>query len=61
VPVTVTGLGEASSHSVLVRLEAGSETLLARVTRRSARELGIARGDKLVAQIKAVSLRPPGA
>jgi molybdate transport system ATP-binding protein len=61
VPVTVAGFGEASTHSILVRLEAGSEILLARITRRSVRELGISRGDRLVAQIKAVSLRPPGA
>lgn len=61
VPVTVAGLDETSSHSVLVRLQAGSEMLLARITRRSARELGVLRGDRLIAQIKAVSLRPPGA
>jgi len=41
---------------VLVRLDAGGTPLLARITRRSADQLGIAPGLPLWAQIKAVAL-----
>jgi molybdate transport system ATP-binding protein len=41
---------------ILVRLEAGTEPLLARITRRSAAHLGIASGKLLYAQIKGVAL-----
>jgi molybdate transport system ATP-binding protein len=41
---------------VLVRLEAGSEPLLARITRRSAAELALTPGMALYAQVKGVAL-----
>jgi molybdate transport system ATP-binding protein len=41
---------------VLVRLEAGNEPLLARITRRSAVTLGLVPGLPLFAQVKAVAL-----
>ncbi|MNF59945.1 TOBE domain protein [compost metagenome] len=41
---------------VLVRLDADGTPLLARITRRSADQLGIAAGQRLWAQIKAVAL-----
>jgi len=41
---------------VLVRLDAGGTPLLARITRRSADQLGLAPGLPLWAQIKAVAL-----
>jgi molybdate transport system ATP-binding protein len=40
----------------LVRLEAGGEPLLARITRRSAAELAITPGTQLFAQVKGVAL-----
>ena len=43
----------------LVRLEAGTEPLLARITRRSAVQLGIVPGTLLYAQIKSVALMGP--
>ena len=57
-PVTVQKVTEETPHAVLVHLDAAGDTLLARVTRRSARELGLAPGEELIAQIKAVSVRP---
>jgi molybdate transport system ATP-binding protein len=44
----------------LVLLEAGSEPLLARITRRSASQLGIAPGMLLYAQVKSVALMESG-
>ncbi len=59
IPATVAELRDESSHSILVRLEASGDILLARITRRSARELDLQPGDRVIAQIKAVSLRRP--
>jgi molybdate transport system ATP-binding protein len=47
---------DADPAQVLVRLEVGSEPLLARITRRSAAELALAPGMALFAQVKAVAL-----
>lgn len=47
---------EADAAQVLVRLDAGDEPLLARITRRSAVELGIVPGLALYAQVKGVAL-----
>jgi molybdate transport system ATP-binding protein len=47
---------EGDPAQVLVRLEVGSEPLLARITRRSAAELALAPGMALFAQVKAVAL-----
>jgi molybdate transport system ATP-binding protein len=57
-PVTVSAVQDETTGSVLLHLEAAGDVILARITRRSARELGIRTGEHLVAQIKAVSLRP---
>ncbi|SDH14449.1 molybdate transport system ATP-binding protein [Pseudomonas benzenivorans] len=56
-PATVQALAAADTPAhVLVRLEAAGTPLLARITRRSADQLGIAAGQRLWAQIKAVAL-----
>jgi molybdate transport system ATP-binding protein len=57
VPATVLELREARDPAqTLVRLAAGQEPLLARITRRSAAELAIVPGMPLYAQIKGVAL-----
>jgi molybdopterin-binding protein len=48
--------GDRDPAQVLVRLEVGAHPLLARITRRSAAQLGIAPGTMLYAQIKSVAL-----
>ena len=56
-PATVQAVVEADTPAhVLVRLDADGTPLLARITRRSADQLGIAAGQRLWAQIKAVAL-----
>ncbi|MCM2321025.1 MAG: molybdenum ABC transporter ATP-binding protein [Pseudomonas sp.] len=56
-PATVQALAAADTPAhVLVRLDADGTPLLARITRRSADQLGIAPGQRLWAQIKAVAL-----
>lgn len=55
-PATVQTLREAGPASVLVGLEVAGQVLLARVTRRSAAELGLRSGLEVYAQVKSVSL-----
>jgi molybdate transport system ATP-binding protein len=56
-PATVTAIAETDSPGhVLVQMRVGSTLLLARITERSRRELGIAPGQSVWAQIKAVAL-----
>jgi molybdate transport system ATP-binding protein len=56
-PARVLELTDDSDRAqMLVRLEAGSEPLLARITRRSAVELALAPGLQLYAQVKGVAL-----
>jgi molybdate transport system ATP-binding protein len=55
-PVFVTGVAEDDGAQVTVRLEAGGTPLLARVTRRSARVLGLAAGAEVWAQVKSVAI-----
>ncbi|TVQ85360.1 MAG: molybdenum ABC transporter ATP-binding protein [Chromatiaceae bacterium] len=56
-PAQVTEIADADTPAhVLVRLDAGGTPLLARITRRSLDQLGVARGKALWAQIKAVAL-----
>ena len=57
VPVIVEEITADGDASVLVELRAGGDHLLARITRRSLKELGIAVGDALFAQIKSVAVR----
>ena len=56
-PAEVEAIEDDSPHSVLVRLRCGNEPLLARITRRSLAELGVEAGDRVIAQIKSVSVR----
>ncbi len=56
-PVTVIEIAHADTPShVLIRLDAGGAPLIARITRRSLDHLGIAPGQPMWAQIKAVAL-----
>ena len=56
-PAEVEAIEDDSPHSVLVRLRCGNEPLLARITRRSLAELGVEAGNRVIAQIKSVSVR----
>lgn len=55
-PVTLVSLHEDRPAQVLVGLEAAGVTLLARVTRKSWHELGLAVGQRVYAQVKSVAL-----
>ncbi len=55
-PVVVEEIDDDGPAQVMVRLQAGDQTLLARVTRRSQRLLAIEPGKHLHAQIKSVAL-----
>jgi len=59
-PARVDAIGELGDPTVDVRLAVGGATLVARITRRSLQQLGIARGQELHALVKAVSLDPRG-
>ena len=54
--VEVDAVTEISAAQVLVRLKAGEQYVLSRITRRSARALNIRPGQALYAQVKSVSL-----
>ncbi len=56
VPATLTALHEDSPGQVMLTLQAGTTTLLARVSARSVRELGLQQGQSVIAQIKSVAL-----
>ena len=58
-PAVVESIGEAEGPVVLVRLALGRDRILARVTRRSVRELNLQVGDEVFAQIKSVAVRSP--
>ncbi|WP_306397294.1 molybdenum ABC transporter ATP-binding protein [Telluria beijingensis] len=55
-PAVVDAVGPPAAGQVLVRLKVGETLLLARITERSRRELAIAPGCALWAQVKAVAL-----
>ncbi|NMG77135.1 molybdenum ABC transporter ATP-binding protein [Aromatoleum diolicum] len=55
-PARVVSLDEADAGRTLVRLELGGSAMLARITRRSAVQLGIAPGMEVFAQVKGVAL-----
>lgn len=57
VPATVDAIQPDDGASMLVRLVLGSDRIVARVTRRSIRELGLGNGDQVFAQIKSVAVR----
>jgi len=50
---------DTRASTQLVRIVAGQERLVARITRRSREELNLQPGDTLVAQVKAVAVRGP--
>ena len=56
-PAVIEAVGGGAGPSVLVRLVVGSDRIVARVTRRSVRELGLGAGDELFAQVKSVAVR----
>lgn len=55
-PATVTEIAGENAAQVLVRLDLAGVPLLARITRRSVRVLGLAPGQRVHAQIKAAAL-----
>ena len=55
-PVTIDEMESSDGARLLLRLSLGSQYLLARITRKSAMELGLHVGDKIFAQIKSVAL-----
>ncbi len=57
-PVTITRLEQGRGPGVAVGLQAGEDHLLARVTRRSARRMELAIGQKIFAIIKATAVGP---
>lgn len=58
-PARIDAIDAVGGASELVRLAVGDVRLLARVTRRSIDELGLAAGQSIHAQIKAVAVREP--
>ncbi len=56
-PVTVAGLDEEADATILLRLKADGQPLLARVTRRAAEELGLAPGRAVYAHVKSAAVR----
>lgn len=56
-PVVIDEIQDDHGPSVLVRLKLGTERIVARVTRRSIRELALQQGDEVFAQIKSVAVR----
>ncbi len=57
VPARIEQIQEHAGPSALVRLQLGEDRIVARVTRRSIRELQLAENDELFAQIKSVAVR----
>ncbi|NQX89626.1 MAG: molybdenum ABC transporter ATP-binding protein [Halioglobus sp.] len=56
VGVTITEVEDTDATRLLLRLSLGSQHLLARITRKSAVELGLRTGDKVYAQVKSAAL-----
>jgi molybdate transport system ATP-binding protein len=56
-PAVIDSVGPARGSSALVRIRIGDDVLVARVTRRSVRELNLTEGDRVFAQIKSVAMR----
>ena len=55
-PATVTGIADDGPAQLLVALDLGQDRLLARITRKSARALQVAVGERLYAQVKSVAI-----
>lgn len=56
-PAEIESLRPEPDHGMLVHLRAGSDRLVSRITRRSAAELALAGGDRVILQVKSVSVR----
>lgn len=56
VPVSIDSISEDHQTQCLLRLNCGTQTLLARITRRSAQRLQLKTGQRVYAQIKSVAL-----
>jgi molybdate transport system ATP-binding protein len=56
-PASIDHVGSDTGPTVLIRLQLGHENLLARITRRSLRNLDLREGDEVLAQIKSVTVR----
>jgi molybdate transport system ATP-binding protein len=56
-PTVVEAIQPGNGPSMLVRLKLGDDRIVARVTRRSIRELGLQVSDQVFAQIKSVAVR----
>ncbi len=59
IPITVDEIHLGQGPYALVRLQAGQDFLMARLTRRSCDELRLKPGDELFAQIKSAAVRSP--
>jgi molybdate transport system ATP-binding protein len=57
--VVIEDIQDTPGPTQLVRIVAGQERLIARITRRSREELKLQRGDTVIAQIKAAAVRGP--
>jgi len=55
-PVTITGLSDDSPGQVMLSLDAGGSTLLARITQKSAEALQLRPGRRVYAQVKGVAV-----
>jgi len=56
-PARIESISTESASSALVRLQAGDDRLVARITRRSLQQLQLQIGDEVYAQIKSVTVR----
>ena len=56
-PASIVDIADEDGASCLVKLRVGAETMIARVTKRSVRQLELAAGDEVFAQIKSVTVR----
>lgn len=59
VPAVVDAIQSGTAPSAFVHLKIGDDAVVARVTRRSIRELALQHGDEVYAQIKSVAVRAP--
>jgi len=57
--VVIEAVQDAPPATQLVRLLAGQQRLVARITRRSREDLNLQPGDRVVAQVKTVAVRRP--
>ena len=57
--VVIEDIQDTPGPTQLVRIAAGQERLIARITRRSREELNLQRGDTVIAQVKAAAVRGP--